>query len=188
MMELEEQIRSKLSVLQPRAVTGTYKRQAAVLMPIFVRDRQPHLLLTLRTKEVETHKGQISFPGGMRERDESLEQTALRETFEEIGIESDRIRILGRYHDYLSTTDYLVTPFVGHIEGPFKLVPQVREVAEVLEVPFQIFRDASRLRVEHRIRRGKAIDFYFYSYGPHQIWGLTARIIREFLEEVLGGN
>lgn len=180
-MGLPEQIQKRLFALQPRSFTEGYIREAAVLMPIFVRGHAPHFLLTRRTEEVETHKGQISFPGGMRGNNESPEQTALRETFEEIGIEASRIRILGRFHDYLSSTDYLVSPFIGYIHGPFTLVPQVREVAEVLQVPFQVFRDTNRLRVERVIRHGREIEVYFYSYGRHEIWGLTAKIIRDFL-------
>ena len=153
-------------------------------MPIFERGGEPHFLLTRRTEEVETHKGQISFPGGMRHDDEQLEQTALRETFEEVGIESRRIEILGRFHDYISITEYRVSPFVGFIEEPFAVMPQPSEVAEVLSVPFHVFYDPDLLRVEQLNRTGKIVDVLFYSYGTHTIWGLTARIIKDFLEEL----
>ncbi len=177
-------IRAKLASISPRDLTVDYESEAAVLMLMFERRNQPHFLLTLRTEEVQTHKGQISFPGGMRDGNESLEQTALRETFEEIGIESRKIEILGRYHDYLSSTDNRVVPFAGYIDWPFTTKPQATEVAEILFVPFDIFLDPGRLRIEQMPYRGKMRDVYFFSYENHQIWGLTARIIRDFLAEI----
>ncbi len=183
-MSLRDRIRDRLAGLEARRRPAEFSSQAAVLMPIFERDGQPHFLLTRRTEEVQTHKGQISFPGGMRDGDETLVRTALRETFEEIGIEESCIDILGRFHDYLSITDSLVAPFAGYIEGPFTPRPQLTEVAEILYVPFQIFREPSRLRIERWNRKGLEMDVYFYSYGPNEIWGLTARIIRDFLDTI----
>jgi len=187
-MELKDQIRSTLAALETRAISAGYDREAAVLMPVFEKDCEPHFLLTLRTEEVETHKGQISFPGGMRHGDESLEATALRETWEEIGIDAERIEILGRFHDYVSSTDYRVVPYVGYVRSPFQVVPQPTEVAEVLMVPFSIFLDPGRLRTEKMMKRGALIDVYFYSYNSYQIWGLTARIIKDFLSALSGGQ
>jgi 8-oxo-dGTP pyrophosphatase MutT (NUDIX family) len=181
-MELRDHIRNKLAALKPRRLTDGYMREAAVLMPVTERDRRYHFLLTRRTEEVQTHKGQISFPGGMREKGEPLVKTALRETFEEVGIREDRIEILGRFHDYMSITRYRVTPFAAFISRPFPMHPQVTEVAEVLQVPFEIFRDPSRLRIEKRAVMDKDENVYYYSYGRHQVWGLTARIIKDFLD------
>jgi len=96
-MEIKEHIRNCLETLTPRKVDGGYVREAAVLMPIFKADSEYHMLLTRRTEDVETHKGQISFPGGMREEKETLLETALRETFEEIGIGDGRVEILPRW-------------------------------------------------------------------------------------------
>jgi 8-oxo-dGTP pyrophosphatase MutT (NUDIX family) len=185
-MALKDRIRNTLASLKVRAVSEHYGREAAVLMPIFERHREPHFLLTLRTEEVETHKGQVSFPGGMRHGDESLEVTALRETWEEIGVGAESIEILGRFHDYLSITDYRVVPFVGYVRTPFQVVPQPTEVAEVLMVPFRVFLDPGRVRTEKMMRHGELIDVYFYSYDSYQIWGLTARIIRDLLSVIHG--
>jgi 8-oxo-dGTP pyrophosphatase MutT (NUDIX family) len=181
-MVMKERIRECLSALKPSTITNGYIRQAAILMPVFEHELQSHFLLTLRTDEVETHKGQISFPGGMREGQEELVDTALRETFEEVGIGSDRIEILGRFHDYVSITHFRVTPFVAFLHQPFTINPQVREVAEVLHVPFETFLDPNRLRIEKNTYSDKEIDVYFYSHGAHQIWGLTARIIKDFFD------
>jgi 8-oxo-dGTP pyrophosphatase MutT (NUDIX family) len=183
-MEISTHIRSCLTALKPRILTDGYTREAAVLMPIFERNNEPYFLLTRRTEGVQTHKGQISFPGGMRENGEDLLRTSLRETYEEVGIEESLIEPLGRFHDYISITRYRVTPFAGFIEGPFTITPQVSEVAEVLEVPFRIFLDPRRLRVETGTWHSGEEYVYFYSYGDHEIWGLTARIIRDFLNAI----
>jgi 8-oxo-dGTP pyrophosphatase MutT (NUDIX family) len=181
LMKLIKHIRSSLSALESRDLTESYTREAAVLMPIFKSKGEYHLLLTLRTDEVETHKGQISFPGGMREGDEDLLRTALRETFEEVGIEESQIEPLGKFHNYVSITGYRVTPFAGFIAKPFKTIPQVHEVAEVLQVPFKIFLDPSLLRIEKRAWQNRE-DVYFYTFGTYQIWGLTAHIIKDFFD------
>ena len=182
-MGLPEDMREALVRLPLKRVTGGYQREAAVLMLVFARGGDFHFLLTRRTEEVSTHKGQISFPGGMRQNGETLQQTALRETYEEIGIEENRIEILGRFHDYLSITGHLVVPFVGYIDGDFATTPQNREVAEVLEVPFRIFLDPARLRTERMFRSGRIQEVYFYRYQPHEIWGLTALILKDFFDE-----
>ena len=179
---MKDRIQDCLAALNPRTITDGFIREAAVLMPVFEWEKEYHFLLTRRTEEVQTHKGQISFPGGMREAGEDLFATALRETYEEVGIEHHRIEPLGRFHDYISITHFRVTPFAGFIDGPFKTVPQVHEVAEILQVPFRIFLEPGRCRIERRIVLGKEENVYFYSYGTHQIWGLTARIIHDFIE------
>jgi 8-oxo-dGTP pyrophosphatase MutT (NUDIX family) len=181
-LPLAEKISLALSNLEPRRLGDRFQCEAAVLIPIFEREGEPHFLLTVRTHEVETHKGQISFPGGMREEEEDLLQTALRETFEEVGIQSGCVEILGQFHDYLSITDFRVVPFAGYLRGTIEPKPHAREVAEVLYVPFRIFRDPSLMRIEHREIRGKMHEVYFYQFGSHVIWGLTARIIKDFLD------
>ena len=181
-MEIKEHIRNCLETLTPRKVDGGYVREAAVLMPIFKADSEYHMLLTRRTEDVETHKGQISFPGGMREGNETLLETALRETFEEVGIGDGLIEPVGRFHDYVSITEYRVTPFVGFIQTPFKTKREVKEVAEILHVPFSVFLDPTKRRIEWNRHPGREPDVYFYSHDNHEIWGLTARIIKDFFE------
>jgi 8-oxo-dGTP pyrophosphatase MutT (NUDIX family) len=185
---MKDRIHNFLATLKPRTLTDGFSRQAAVLMPVFEWEHEDHFLLTRRTEEVQTHKGQISFPGGMREGDESLAQTALRETYEEVGIEENQIEILGRYHDYMSITGFRVTPFAGFIHRPFTTRPQIREVAEILQVPIRIFMDPSRLRIEKSGDMYPEREVYFYSYGTNEIWGLTALIIKNFLEELNQAN
>ncbi|MDR1727316.1 MAG: CoA pyrophosphatase [Acidobacteriota bacterium] len=190
---MKERIRDALSELDLRRLADGPRPQAAVLMPLFQGCDGGgggwRLLLTKRTEEVETHKGQISFPGGMREGGEALEETALRETFEEVGIPPERVELLGRFHDYLAVTGVRVTPFAALLRTPFPVTPQVHEVAEVLRVPIETFSDPASLRVEKGSFQGEAVNDYYYAYGAHTIWGLTARIIHDFLEALaLGGG
>ena len=179
---MKDHIRNCLAALEPRRFTEGFTREAAVLMPIFDWQGEYYFLLTRRTEEVQTHKGQISFPGGMREGNEDLVQTAIRETYEEVGIEADRIEILGRFHDFISINSYRVTPFAAFIKEPFTTSPQPQEVAEILYAPFSVFLDPDKLRIEKTVFMGKTVNVYFYSHGTHLIWGLTARIIKEFIE------
>jgi 8-oxo-dGTP pyrophosphatase MutT (NUDIX family) len=183
-MKLQEKIRSRLGILDRRELSSGFTREAAVLIPVFEADGEPHFLLTRRTEEVETHKGQISFPGGMRENGEELQQTAIRETFEEVGIESNQIELLGRFHDYLSINTYRVVTYAGMLRQPFAAIPHPAEVAEVLLVPFRIFQDPALMRTQKMYRLGRFMNVYYYSYGSYTIWGLTARIIKDFLEEL----
>jgi 8-oxo-dGTP pyrophosphatase MutT (NUDIX family) len=181
-MDIKDRIRSRLESLSPRKLADGYVREAAVLIPVFRAEEDHCLLLTRRTEEVQTHKGQISFPGGMREENETLAATAIRETYEEVGIEAGSIEILGRFHDYISITGYRVTPFAGFVRSPFRTERQVHEVAEILHVPFRTFLDPDLLRIERNAYPGMDGDAYFYTYGAHQVWGLTARIIKEFFD------
>jgi 8-oxo-dGTP pyrophosphatase MutT (NUDIX family) len=180
-----EYVRVRLAELFPGRLTGG-SRQAAVLMPFFEQDGEIRLLLTRRTDEVETHKGQISFPGGMREEGETLERTAIRETFEEIGIAGKDVEILGRFHDFLSITDVCVTPFAAMLRMPFTVTLQAHEVAEVLRIPISLFLDPERLHVKKDfIIDGKTAGDYSWFYGKNRIWGLTALIIHDFFETIL---
>jgi len=162
--------------------------EAAVLMTIFQRDGEPCFLLTQRTQEVATHKGQISFPGGLREdTDSSLRETALREMEEEVGIPADFVEVLGRFNQYMAVTNYRVTPFVAFLREGFSVSLNPREVERILEVPLRFFHQAKPTEEIHH-RFGRAVTLYFYNYEGNVIWGLTAAMIKdliEFLEEDL---
>jgi len=150
-------------------------------MPFLEVGTDPLLLLTKRTDLVRYHKGQISFPGGAQDGNEPLETTALRETEEEIGIPPQQVRLLGRFHEYLSSSNYRVTPFVASVSPDCRLTPNPIEVAYVLRVPLSFFAEN---QPECRImeRRGQRTAVYFYQYQGEVIWGLTARIVKEFVD------
>jgi 8-oxo-dGTP pyrophosphatase MutT (NUDIX family) len=177
-------IQRKLKSLVPRRLGKGYLGEAAVLLGIIRRDLGPHFLLTRRTEDVATHKGQISFPGGMREAgDCSAVATALRETHEEIGVEPGLIDIIGEFHEYAAITQQRVRCFAGVISPNAEYRSQSSEVAYVLEVPFDFFLQ-TQPRVEKQLREGRIQDIYFYDFNGETIWGLTARIIKDFVEFV----
>ena len=181
----DQEISSKLSARKLRKINIDNVGRAAVLIPIWKEDESLSFLLTLRTKKVQTHKGQISFPGGMRNStEEPLVQTALRETQEEIGISDNQIRILGQFDEYLSTTKLIVTPFVGRIEPPLVIQKNPEEVEEVIKVPFSLFQKPELLRTEIRQRLNERVKVYHYDFQCLDVWGLTAQIIRDFLKVI----
>lgn len=161
---------------------------AAVLMPIFSREGEAHVLFTKRTEQVKTHKGQISFPGGLKDpQDHSLLAAALRECREEIGMDASSVQILGQLDDMTtSAAPIAITPFVGIISypQPFRLNP--KEVERLLEVPLAFFLHQPHTRIKWVPRQGKFGAVYYYSYGKDVIWGATARILRHFIEVVFG--
>lgn len=179
---LIESISRQLQSNKPRRLDVEHSGKAAVLIPILPQGEEFAFLLTQRTHKVETHKGQISFPGGIQDdADQNLLQTALRETWEEIGLTSEGIHILGEFDEYLSITGLIVTPFAAWIGGQLELAPNPDEVDEILKVPFSIFQDSRYLRVETRVRLGVERKVYFYDFQGKEVWGLTAQIIRDFL-------
>ena len=162
-------------------------RPAAVLIPLFQRDNRDYLLFTRRTSHLKHHAGEISFPGGGHDiEDADLSVTALRETEEELGIVHAQIKVLGRLDDFYSIHGYHVIPFVGTIPNPDNLQPDPFEIAGTFEAPLDHFRDPSVHRVEDWQHRGRVHLVDFYQFEEHVIWGLTAAILRQFLEETAG--
>jgi 8-oxo-dGTP pyrophosphatase MutT (NUDIX family) len=156
-----------------------------VLIPLLFKDSAWHVLVTQRTHNVGHHKGQISFPGGACEpEDGSLLDTALRETYEEIGVPPDAVEVLGALDDFGTITSFVVTPFVGVIPNPFAYQLSQGEVAAVIEVPLAFLRDRTSLRTERREAGGQSFNVLFWDYGPYTIWGATARILKDFLDLV----
>jgi 8-oxo-dGTP pyrophosphatase MutT (NUDIX family) len=155
--------------------------RSAVLVPLFVRDGQLWVLLTRRTETVEHHRGQISFPGGAQEPDDTnLEETALRESEEEIGLARSDVILLGALSPIVTVTGFYVEPFVAAIPQPYVFQPQQSEIAEVLEVPIRPLLDPRAL--ETRLIPGREEPVLFYHYGETVIWGATARMLAELLD------
>lgn len=158
---------------------------AGVLMLLFQKKEAIHLLLSRRTDSVEHHKGQISFPGGVRDHDDrTIIDTALRETEEEIGIRGPRIEVLGVLNDFQTPSGFCMTPVVGFIRSIPALRLNPQEVNEVFDVPLSFFLNSANERVEQRLRGTTMANVYFYRYGDYEIWGATAAIIRSFLIEL----
>lgn len=157
---------------------GTRVTAAAVLVPLVHREGRLSVLLTQRTPHLDDHAGQISFPGGRVEpRDASREETALRETEEEIGLKRDAVLILGRLPDYDIPSGFRITPVVGWIEPPFELKPDPFEVAEVFEAPLEHFLDAARYQRRDFRFRGRHRHYLAVPFEGRYIWGATAAML-----------
>lgn len=155
---------------------------AAVLLPLYLKQGVPHILLTRRTDHLEHHRGEIAFPGGRRDpEDPDLRHTALREAQEEMGIDPRHVKVLGRLDDFVSIHGYHVVPYVGTFDYPYPFEVSTDEIAEVIEVPVSVLRDPAVCRVEDWTHRGRVHPVCFYTVGRHEIWGLTAEILRQFL-------
>jgi len=155
-----------------------------VLVPLFLTAGEPHAVFTRRQGDLRRHAGEISFPGGRRDpEDAALEDTALREAEEEIGLPRREVRLLGTLPPTSTfVTNYLIHPFVGLIPTGLAWRVSEREVDAVLELPLRALRESrTRTRME---RRGISFETDAYILGDHLIWGATARILEHLLERV----
>ena len=161
---------------------------AAVLVPLYQLGSELHVVLTKRTTLVTMNQGQISFPGGGRERgDQDLLATALRESFEEIGLDPRRVEIFGRVDDFWTRNgQILVAGFVGLIDplaSPYPWRPAETEVAEILEVPVRHLLDPLNLTVaEPRQLNGRLWHNETFLFREHRVFGATARALRNMLD------
>ncbi len=181
---MKGKLRRLLEQRKKRYITDTSRVPSAVLIPLYESDGQHHIVFIKRTETVKEHKGQISFPGGTCEDvDNTLLETALRECCEEIGLNSDAIEVLGELDDEITTTsNYIVTPFIGMIPWPYRFVINPIEVDEIIEVPVAALLDDGCLQPGTEILNGKVVASYAYHYQGQIIWGATARILNRFLD------
>jgi len=158
---------------------------AAVLIPLIWFDNEWHLLYTRRTDKVETHKGQVSFPGGACDPgEETPEQTALREADEEIGIHPQDVRVLGRLAPMITITSFRVTPVVGVVNWPYAFRVENAEVARVFTMPLSWLVDKSN-RWEFKLPGRKYGLIVYHPYDGELLWGATAIMTDTFMK-VLG--
>jgi len=154
---------------------------AAVLIPVFSSDGKDYLLFTKRTNLVETHKGEISFPGGVHDKtDKSLLHTALRETNEELGVNAKDVEILGELDDVETNTNFIISPFVGIIPYPYNFKVNDKEIESLLYVPLESLLNGDNFWEESRDYNGGSYPMYFYRYENNIIWGATAKIVKHF--------
>jgi len=159
---------------------------AAVLIPLAWYMDEWQLVFTRRTNTVEQHKGQVSFPGGGCDLGESTpEATALREAWEEIGLQPGDVRILGRLADLITITRYRVTPVVGVIPWPYRLQLEPAEVGRVFTIPLLWLADRDNWDEQPFTPEGQQIPFpviWYHPYDGEVLWGATARITLNFLK------
>jgi len=163
-------------------------REAAVLVGLIDRIEGWHVLLTRRTDDLRHHAGQVSFPGGRcDEADCTPERTALREAHEEIGLDGERVELLGRLPEYRTSTGFSVTPVVGWSRPPLLYRPDPHEVAEVFEVPLDFLLDTRNHRYESAWFKGRMRKYWAMPFGDRFIWGATAGMLVTFQRIVKPG-
>jgi len=153
---------------------------AAVLLPFLWKDNQWHLLFIRRTVDQHEHSNQVAFPGGRTDpKDSTPEETALREAFEEIGLRREDVHILGRLWDFLTVTNYRVSPVVGAIPWPYQLKLDTKEVTRVFTIPLGWLADPSNHEIRQRVLPPPFEPLpviFFHPFDGEVLWGASARI------------
>ena len=187
--ELIEQLRLALPKPSDELPSGNEAKPAAVLIPFYWHDDEWHLLYTRRTDLLESHRGQVSFPGGAIEPgDIDSRHAALREAEEEIGIKPEHVEVIGQLENLHTVTKFEITPVIGTFPWPYPLEINRAEVASVFGVPLSWLADSNNLEIKERTLEISGIQIPVFYYRPFQgevIWGATARITINLLK-VLG--
>ncbi len=156
---------------------GRRLRPASVLVPLVERGAHLRVILTRRAALLRHHPGQVAFPGGKQDPDDATPlAAALREAREEIGLE--RVDVLGELPPHETVTGFVVSPFVGLVAPDFTPRIDRAEVDEVFEVPLDFLLDPGNYRIEGRTWQGRVRHYYVVPWGPHYVWGATARMLR----------
>lgn len=151
---------------------------SAVLIPLCEKNNELHVVLTKRAEHLRKHAGQISFPGGKVEQsDKGIVDTALRESYEEIGIAPKTVEVIGQLKNYETLTGYTITPIVGFINTTTFTLDK-NEVAEVFTLPLKHFYQAQHYVDVPVLRKGKTQMVNFIAYKEYKIWGATATILK----------
>ncbi len=156
---------------------------AGVLMPMTVRDGEFRLVLTHRSDELEKHSGEVSFPGGRPElEDNTLVETALRESHEEIALHPSDVEVFGALTELPTITGFRIVSFAGEFTSPYELVANPREIASMFLAPLSALADPAAHRLERREFRGESYPVHFYDYDGHVIWGATGFLVYSLLD------
>ncbi len=184
--------KAHLEMFPPSRLTEINKhdkpaRKSAVLMMLYEKNNNAHIMFIVRTKGNNAHSGQISFPGGKCEEfDRNLTDTALREANEEIGINTKNIEVIGQLSSILiPVSNFIVYPIVAYHTGNLELKINKSEVSELLEVPVSQLLDSKNKRISKVEAQGKIIDAPAFVIQDKIIWGATAMIINEFINIIL---
>lgn len=183
--ELEHLIHMKMKGRKSLVLNPPNFTHSAVLIPIFAENGEIKFILTKRTESLKKHKGEISFPGGRKDKqDRYLEETALRETEEEIGVKRRLVKVVGRLDDLFTMTRYIISPFIGIISEEVECHANTREVAEILYVPMDVFLNEELFSEKDLPQNGLHFPVYYYYWNNYEIWGATAYIINQLVEIV----
>ncbi len=168
-----------------RQPAGRVLRPAGVLIAFLDSPSGLDVILTKRASGLRHHPGQIAFPGGKVDPgDGGPVGAALRESKEEIGLDPGAVEVLGRLPPHETVTGFVVTPVLARVTRPFTPVPEAGEVDEVFRVPLGFVSDIGNFRIERRRWQGQVRRYYAVPYGPHYIWGATARILRALADRI----
>jgi 8-oxo-dGTP pyrophosphatase MutT (NUDIX family) len=184
--DLKNRIRDILSTRKRRIIPREDLRESAVLIPLTWNEGEPLVIVTKRSMDVEHHKGEISFPGGRSEAgDKGLVNTALREAREEIGLDPQDVNVLGLLDDHISILGYHITPVVGAIPYPYEF--RINSESEtLLYVPLRRALSETVWMAERSFFRGHGINVYFLEIKGGIVWGATARILKHFVDLIIG--
>jgi 8-oxo-dGTP pyrophosphatase MutT (NUDIX family) len=167
--------------------SGRALRSAAVLVPLILHDGAPKVLLTLRAEHLNNHAGQIAFPGGRVDGEgETSLQAALRETEEETGIARKYVEPIGRFDAYETVTGFRVTPYVGVLNPGYAITPQISEVAEIFDTPFDFLMNPANHQRQSRVWNGKRRYYYAMPWEDRFIWGATAGMLKSLYDRLYG--
>ena len=175
------ELRRSLTSPPARRLPHDDSRQAAVLVPLYVEARELWTLLTRRSEDLPTHKGQIAFPGGGLEPGEDFWQGALREAHEEVGIDPEKVLKLGELDEMETGSGYRIVPCVGAVAYPLETRLNPGEIDEIFPVPITAFVNPQLVEDRPVVVDGKESMHRVYHVGGRQVWGLTARIVQNLL-------
>ncbi|MGZ5477051.1 MAG: NUDIX hydrolase [Thermoanaerobaculia bacterium] len=180
LQRLREHLQHRVSI----GIEAPQLRRASVLIPLIRSKGSWAVLFTKRAENLAAHSGQISFPGGTVEEGETFPGAAVREAEEEVGIPAGKVELIGRLDDLVTNSGFLVAPFIGVIHEPIEYVIQASEVDEVFEVPLDALLDPAKPEVRYVLFDTGRHPAYFYRYEQYEVWGLTGRMLKAFLDLV----
>lgn len=198
-----DQIRKKFHNRKPNILGDKHSFNSSVILPLVLKDNEIHILFEVRSMELKNQPGEICFPGGkIDELDENEEFTAIRELCEELGLQFEDTVIIAQLDTLVTPFRGIIYPFVGEIKNPEAITPNMSEVSEVFSVPLSYLLEAEPKKYKMNVhlepqadfpfdlipnyksyrRRTHSVTEYFYFYEHYVIWGLTARILHNFLD------
>jgi len=166
-------------------VISKAEKPASVLIPLIERDGVLHIILTKRADQLNSHSGQVAFPGGKIDADDaSPEAAALREAWEEIGLDINEVEILGRLPDYYSGSRFIISPVIGYVNESAEFEINHDEVDYMFEVPLSFLMNPDNHVLASKFFKGADRQYYEMPYDGHYIWGVTAGMIRVLYNRV----
>lgn len=178
---LLEQLARRLAQYNPRELTLDYP-EAGILVPVTDNATEPQIIFTQRAAHLKTHRGQVAFPGGKRDlEDATLLDTALRESWEEIGLQRGDVRVLGKLSQVVSRYGIVVTPFVGLVPEGTAFEPNLEELDSVFKVPISFFLEDRRLRTDTLSFLNYTLYVPCYEWQGYHIWGMSAIVLVDLL-------